>query len=218
VQALEAHNGHRHAITQASMDMSKAYQSGVAETCRNAQVVSDKFHVIRHANEAVDKVRRAEIQLGARGAGQKLRRTLWLWRKNPENLSAAEQARMDQLDQENLCTAKAYQMRLCLQDIYRLESVQEAKHRFRAWCRWVRWVAQKHVSLMFVSMVKVAQMIEAHLPGILAHWKWRLTNAFMEGLNSLFQATKRRARGYRSSEYLITMLYLVAGKLRLPHF
>jgi transposase len=200
------------------MDMSKAYPSGVAETCRNAQVVFDKFHVIRHANEAVDKVRRAEIQLGARGAGQKLRRTLWLWRKNPENLSAAEQARMDQLDQENLCTAKAYPMRLCLQDSYRLESVQEAQHRFRVWCRWGRWVAQKHVRLMFLSLVKVAQMIEAHLPGILAHCKWRLTNAFMEGLNSLFQATKRKARGYRSSEYLITMLYLVAGKLRLPHF
>jgi len=218
VQALEAHNGHRHAITQASMDMSLAYQSGVAQSCRNAQVVFDKFHVISHANEAVDKVRRAEIQLGARGAGQKLRRTLWLWRKNPENLSAAEQARMEQLDQENLCTAKAYQMRLCLQDIYRLESVQEAQHRFRAWCRWVRWVARKQVSLMFLSMVKLAQMVETHLPGILAHWKWRLTNAFMEGLNSLFQATKRKARGYRSSEYLITMLYFVAGKLRLPHF
>jgi transposase len=43
-------------------------------------------------------------------------------------------------------------------------------------------------------------------------------NAFMEGLNSVFQATKRRARGYRSSTYLITMLYLVAGKLRLPQF
>jgi transposase len=67
-------------------------------------------------------------------------------------------------------------------------------------------------------MLKVARMIETNLQGILAHWKWRLTNAFMEGLNSVFQATKRKARGYRSSEYLITMLYFVAGKLRLPHF
>ncbi len=125
---------------------------------------------------------------------------------------------MEQLDPENLCTAKAYQMRLCLQDIYRLESVQAAKQRFRAWCRWVRWIADKHVNLIFLSMVKVAQMIENNLSGILAHWKWRLTNAFMEGLNSLFQATKRKARGYRSSEYLITMLYFIAGKLRLPHF
>ena len=67
-------------------------------------------------------------------------------------------------------------------------------------------------------MLKVAQMVETHLKGILAHWKCGVTNAFMEGLNSVFSATKRKARGYRSSVYLITMLYFVAGKLRLPHF
>jgi transposase len=65
-------------------------------------------------------------------------------------------------------------------------------------------------------MIKVAQMVQNHLPGILAHWKWGLTNAFMEGLNSVFSAVKRKARGFRSSVYLITVLYLVAGKLRLP--
>ncbi|HET7100867.1 MAG TPA: transposase [Terriglobia bacterium] len=67
-------------------------------------------------------------------------------------------------------------------------------------------------------MVKVAKMVEDHLAGILAHWKWGVTNAFMEGLNSVFSATKRKARGYRSTTHLITMLYLVAGKLRLPQF
>ena len=45
-----------------------------------------------------------------------------------------------------------------------------------------------------------------------------LTNAFMEGLNSVFSATKRKARGYRSTPHLITMLYFTAGKLRLPQF
>jgi transposase len=86
VQALEAHNGHRHGITQVSMDMSQAYRSGVAQTCRNAQVVFDKFHVIAHANQAVDQARRAEFQLD-RGARNHLRRSQWLWRKNPENLT-----------------------------------------------------------------------------------------------------------------------------------
>ena len=57
-----------------------------------------------------------------------------------------------------------------------------------------------------------------HLAGILAHWKWGVTNAFMEGLNSVFSGTKRKARGYRSTTHLITMLYFVAGKLRLPQF
>jgi transposase len=47
-------------------------------------------------------------------------------------------------------------------------------------------------------------MIERHLEEILAHWKWGVTNAFMEGLNSVFSATKRKARGYRSTTYLTT--------------
>jgi transposase len=61
-------------------------------------------------------------------------------------------------------------------------------------------------------------MAENHLAGILAHWKGGVTNAFMEGLNSVFSATKRKARGYRSTTHLITMLYFTAGKLRLPRF
>ena len=218
VAALEEHNGHRHAIKQVSMDMSPAYQSGVAETCRHAQVVFDKFHIIAHVNKAVDQVRRAEIRLGGKGIWEQLYKSQWLWRKNPENLSDQEQARMEELDLKNLCTAKAYQMRLSLQDIYRIEHVREARTRFLAWCRWVRWTARKHKSSLFASMLKVALMIQKHLAGILAHWNGQLTNAFMEGLNSLFQATKRKARGYRSPQYLITMLYFISGKLRLPQF
>jgi transposase len=59
-------------------------------------------------------------------------------------------------------------------------------------------------------------MVERHLEGILAHWREGLTTAFMEGLNSLFSATKRRARGYRNPVYMIAMLYFVAGKLAIP--
>ena len=59
-------------------------------------------------------------------------------------------------------------------------------------------------------------MIEKHLEGILAHWESHVTNAYMEALNSVFSATKRKARGYRTTENLITMLYFVAGKLNIP--
>jgi transposase len=218
VAALEAHNGHRHAITQVSQDMSAAYTKGVQETCRNAQVVFDKFHVVAHANKAVDEVRRAEVRLGGAGVWEALRRSQWLWRKNPENLTQKEQARLAKIDQKSLRTAKAYQMRLVLQDIYRSATATEARQRFRVWCRWVRWVARGQPKNLMRSMVKVAGLVEDHLAGILAHWKWGLTNAFMEGLNSVFSATKRKARGYRSTVHLITILYFVAGKLRLPQF
>jgi transposase len=216
VAALEKHNGHRHALTQVSMDMSPAYQKGVKETCRNAQVVFDKFHVIAHANKAVDEVRRAEVRLGGAGVWEALRQSQWLWRKNPENLTESEAARLAQIDQKHLRTAKAYQMRLVLQDIYRSATATVALRRFGAWCRWVRWVARQQPKNLLRSMVKVADLVEKHLAGIVAHWKWGVTNAFMEGLNSVFSATKRKARGYRSTTHLITMLYFVAGKLRLP--
>jgi transposase len=59
-------------------------------------------------------------------------------------------------------------------------------------------------------------MIERHMKGILAYWNRKTTNAFLEGLNSVFSAVKRKARGYRSTDNLITMLYFTAGKLRIP--
>lgn len=220
VETLEKHNGHRHAITQASMDMSRAYQSGVAENCRNAQVVFDKFHVILNAGEAVNQVRRAEVRFGGKGVWDALHKTQWIWRKNPENLRDDERERLTKIKDKNLGTAKAYQIRLVLQDIYRSANAATARHRFRVWCRWVRWVARFYAykAHLLAPMVKVAQMVEDHLAGILAHWKSGVTNAFMEGLMSVFSGTKRKARGYRSTTHLITMLYFVAGKLRLPQF
>jgi transposase len=217
VEALETHNGHRHAITQVSMDMSVAYQAGVKENCRNAQIVFDKFHVIANVSKAVDKVRRAELRLGGKGVWELLHKSQWLWRKNPENHNAQEQDRLGKIKEKNLCTAKAYQMRLVLQDIYQSSTATVAQRRFKVWCRWVRWVARFYKSNIFSSMIKAAQMIETRLKGIVAHWKWGVTNAFMEGLNSVFSAVKRKARGFRSTTYLITVLYLVAGKLRLPY-
>jgi transposase len=67
-------------------------------------------------------------------------------------------------------------------------------------------------------MRKAAEMVERHLEGILTHWQQGLTTAFMEGLNSLFSAVKRRARGYCSPEYQTAMLYFVAGKLEIPYY
>lgn len=66
-------------------------------------------------------------------------------------------------------------------------------------------------------VAKVADTVEKHLEGILAHWTthW-LCTGFLERHNSVFSAVKRKARGYRSSEYMIAMYYFVAGKLKLP--
>ncbi len=65
-------------------------------------------------------------------------------------------------------------------------------------------------------MVTCAGMVERHLEGILAHWRNKTTNAFLEVLSSVFSAVKRKARGLRSTDKLIAMLYFTAGKLHIP--
>jgi hypothetical protein len=156
------------------------------------------------------------MRLGGPGVSEALHKSQWLWRKNPENLTDQEQARLAKIRDKHLGTAKAYQMRLVLQDIYRSAHAVIARRRFQVWCRWVRWVAHFYQAKgnLLASMVKLAQMIANHLAGILAHWNWGVTNAFLKGLNSVFSATKRKARGYRSTTHLISMLYFIAGKLR----
>ena len=216
VKELAAHDGHPHALTSVSMDMSKAYAKGVSEYCRNAKIVYDKFHVIAHANDAVDLVRRGEAQSGRPAARKALVKSRWIWLKNPVNLTRKERKRLRQIDQDMLQTGKAYQMRLALQQIYELNTSNEATQRFAEWCRWVRRESGKSSRYLLLHMARVADMIESHITGILAHWDHGVTNAFMEGLNSVFSAVRRKARGFRTVHNMIAMLYFVAAKLPSP--
>lgn len=109
-------------------------------------------------------------------------------------------------------------MRLELQRAYAAKTVAVARQKFQAWCAWVRTEAEALRSGLLEPMREAAEMVSRHLEGILGHWKEGLTTAFLEGLNSLFSATKRKARGYRTSEYQIAMLYFVAGKLEIPWY
>jgi transposase len=216
-EQLGRHNGHPKAITQVAIDMSPAYLKGVKENFGNAVIVYDKFHVVSQVSQAVEQVRRAEARQDAL-AREQLEKTCWLWRKNPERWTEREGQRWEQLKDKPLVTGLAYAMRLELQKAYQAARAPEARRRFKDWCHWVRTEAEGLASGLLEPMRKAAAMVERHLEGILGHWQDGLTTGFLEGLNSLFSATKRKARGYRSTEYQIAMLYFVAGKLEIPYY
>jgi transposase len=215
VEELLKHNGHPKAITQVALDMSAAYTKGVQENLGNAAIVYDKFHVVALANAAGDQVRREEARKGDAGVQQQLKKSLWIWRKNPENLSEREETRLEAMDLKHLATGQAYQMRLELQSIYRSRTEEKARERCQDFIGWVRRKADR-LGKLLDPMRTVADTIERNLEGILAHWKAGLTTRFMEGLNRVFSAVQRQARGYRSSVYMTAMLYFVAGKLTIP--
>lgn len=216
-EQLLAHNGHPKAITQIAIDMSPAYIKGVKDHYGNANIVFDKFHVVSQVSTAVDEVRRKEVRQDA-AAREQLEKTSWLWRKNPEGWTEKESQRWEQLKDKPLVTGLAYSMRLAFQKAYTAETAVKARREFEDWCQWVRMEAEGMTNGLLEPMRKAAEMVERHMEGILGHWKAGLTTAFLEGLNSLFSATKRKARGYRSTEYQIAMLYFVAGKLEVPYY
>jgi transposase len=215
-EELGRHNGHPKSITKAAIDLSKAYQKGVRQELPNAEIVFDPFHVSALAGKAVDEVRRLEARQGDDVVKASLKKSMYLFRKNPENLNEKEKQRMDELDLKHLATGQAYTIRLELRDIYqRTKKAELAATRLKNWVQWARAKSEQFGEWL-KPIAKLADTIEKHMEGILAHWDGQLTTAYMEGLNSVFSAVKRKARGYKNSVYMITMLYFVAGKLNIP--
>ena len=212
---LPKHNADCSQIKTISMDMSGHYRAGARKYCPQATIIFDRFHIMRLVNKSLNEVREKENRLLCKKGDTRLKGTLWLWRMNESRHTNSQALLVNQLSKTNLLTAKAYQMKTTLQDIYELRDIRIFKHKLQYWIRWVKRYTNKH-PYVFSSMKRSALTIENHFDGIIAYAENRLSNAFMEGLFSVFSAARRKARGFRTNRYLITVLYLVASKLNIP--
>lgn len=198
---LSLHNGDPDNITDVTCDMSPAYIKGVKNNLPNATITFDKFHIMKQINEAVDKVRRAEQK-----ENDLLKSTRYIWLKNPENLTARQRESLKPLSKMNLKTVRAYNIKLSFQEFWKIEDKDEAIAYLKRWYFWAT-----HARLEPIK--SVAYMIKAHWDGIVYYISSRLNNGILEAINSLIQAAKRKARGYRNIDNLITIIYLTCGKL-----
>lgn len=202
VADFKEHGGNPDRIGIVTCDMSLGFKKGIKDNFQNSQTIIDKFHVIKHLNEGVDKVRKEESK-----GNSLLKKTKYLWLSNDSRLSEKQLAKKESLMKMRLKTARAYAMRVTMQDIY--ESCltrSEAEERLEKLCSWMM-----HSRL--APMKAVCQMIRDHWKEILAYFDNRYTNAVLEGMNSIIQNVKCRARGFRNVEYFKTMIYLACGKL-----
>ncbi|MDA3869711.1 MAG: ISL3 family transposase [Gammaproteobacteria bacterium] len=198
---FEAHNGCAEKVTQVSCDMSPAFISGVAKEMPKADITFDKFHVIKLLNEGVDEVRRKEVK-----ENEVLKGTRYLWLKNKVNLTQKQHGTFDGLSELNLKTSRAYHLKINFQEFYNCPDRESGEACLN---RWYYWATHSRIA----PMIKVAKTIKRHWDGVLSWFDSHLTNALLEGMNSLIQAAKSRARGYRSNRNFIAMAYLIGAKL-----
>jgi transposase len=211
---FKEHGGAVTRVRDVCMDMSGAFRKGAKETLPRAHITYDPFHVHKLVSEAVDEVRRAE-QKGDDGGA--LKGTRFTWLKNPEDLTVEQAAKLVGLSELNLATVTAYHMRLNLREAWKAGDAAQARRVLGQWCGWVNRAsrpARDGTPSVLEPMRRVARTIRDHMRGILNYYRRRLTSAVIEGFNSIVQAARARARGYRSSTTFQTMIYLIGGRLQ----
>lgn len=199
---LRAHQGKPSQIESISIDMSPAFIAGVEEHFPNAQITFDKFHVIAHASDAISKTRREEQKLDPTLKGLR-----WVLLTDRAKLSSAQRGELDALlaHMTTKRTARAWQYREQLREILNRKQPNVVRALLRQWCTNVR---RSKVE----PMKEVAAMILNHFDGVLAWVTSRQTNGFLEAINGLFQAAKRKALGNVRFRTIRTVIFLIAGK------
>jgi transposase len=211
VQHLRTHNGAADNITTACLDMSPAFIKGVTDNLPKAAITFDKFHVVAHASQAVDQMRRIEQRTDPALKGLR-----WALLKDRSKLSSDQARDLDRLVVQFTTkrTARAWLYREQLRDILGRKQINIVTAMLAQWCTNV-------MRSKVEPMKQVATMIRSHFNGIVAWTRSRQTNGFIEAINGLFQAAKRKARGYTRFQTMKTVLFLIAGKLNFaainPH-
>ena len=199
---LETHGGAAEQVEEACLDMSPAYIRGLTGAFPQVQLTFDQYHLTALLNEAVDTVRREE-----QPSHPELKGTRYVWLENDWNRTARQAAVFDDLRSSHLATVRATHIKTVFQDVFACEGVEEAEPLLK---RWYFWATHSRIG----PIIKAAKTIKKHWDGMLRWFASRITNGVLEAINSLIQSAKAKARGFRSTEYLITMVYLIAGKLK----
>lgn len=203
---FENHDGNVAQVTEATIDMSPAFISGIEDALPCAEITFDRFHVMKQLSEAVDEVRKTEQK-----HNPALKATRYIWLKNRDNLTAKQTEELAWLTRPSmrLATARAHRWREDFQGFYSQPDIESGEAYLRRWCYGAKRSRLQPVK-DFVALV------EAHWEGIVSWHQTRISTGLLEGTNSLIQAAKARARGYRSKTKMIAIVYLIAGKLPLP--
>jgi len=154
-----------------------------------------------HINQAIEKVRREEQQEKV-----VLKKTRYLWLKNPKNLTGKQAVALEQLKQLDLKTARAYHLKLALARFWEIADPTEAAAYLK---RWYFWATHSRLS----PVIEAARTIKHYWYGVVSYLDKKITNGVVEGLNSKIKTAMKRAYGFKHVAYLRTIVYLVAGKL-----
>lgn len=200
----------RKEIEAISLDMWPAYINACRKGVPDAdeKMVFDRFHIMRHVIDAVDKVRKQEHRALMKEGDATLARSKYLWLTNPDNMTDKAKAHFAELKGAELKTGRAWALKEALRGLWDYHSATWAA---KFWKRWYFWATHSRLP----PMIEAAKLIARHLPNVLTYFAHRITNAVAEGLNSKIATVQKRACGYRNPDNFKIAVYFHCGGLNL---
>ena len=200
----------REQVEAISLDMWPAYINACQASVPGAdhKMVFDRFHIMRHVLEALDKVRKREHKTLMSQGDSTLAKSKYLWLYSEENLLRRSKEHFQAIKSMELKTARAWALKESLRQLWNYQTAGWAQ---RFWQRWYFWATHSRLA----PMIEAAKLIARHLPNVLTYFKHRITNAVAEGLNSKIATVQKRACGYRNPDHFKIAVYFHCGGLNL---
>jgi transposase len=200
-------------ITMVAMDMGEAYQKAVRDHLPNADIVFDRFHVVKLLLEAVDEIRRDEVRKLKGEDKIALKRTKYALLRNPTcHLSPKDLEAIGRIKSGNRRLARAYELRCEFEELWEIDDPEEAELFIMHWTRSALLSRRK-------PLRRFANTVRRNIDGILGFFEWnRQTSGLCEGINNKIKLAIHRAFGFHSVEALGAMVYLCCGGINIdPH-
>ena len=191
-------------VRSVTLDMSKSYIAACELYMPKADMVFDRFHIVKKLNEAIDDMRREE----QKQVRAELKNTRYLWLKKTSTLSENQRQRLDELQQDFPRLGQAYGLKELFREVFDKAKILKHLKPLNLWIK-KAWKTDIKQIQDFVNM------LHAHWYGIKTYFKRLANNASAEGVNLQIQEIKRIARGYRNKQNFILMIYFKLGGLNL---
>jgi transposase len=186
----------RRGIEAVCVDMWKPYRLSIEQWLPQCRIVYDKFHVMQHANQAVDEVRRAEFFRQGKRMRELVKGKRWLLLSRWVNLTGGKRQELNQLFALNRKMLKAYLLKESLDRLWTYHYEGAMLNYLERWIDQLRWQRLE-------PFQKLAKMLLEHLDGILNYCRTKVRLGVVEAVNGNIKSLLRRGRGYQNLRYLL---------------
>jgi transposase len=186
----------RRGIQAACVDMWEPYRLSIEQGAPQCQIIYDKFHIMQHANAAIDEVRRAEFFRKGGALRDLVKGKRWLLLSRWVNLDTGKKRQLNQLFALNRRVMKAYLLKESLDRLWTYHYEGAMLRYLQSWIDQLRWQRLR-------PFEKLAQMLLDHLEGILNYCRTKVPMGVVEAVNGNLKSLLRRGRGYKNLRYLL---------------